>query len=93
MLWALQEVGVSEVWLDARRPRQNKADNAAIAAWRAQRVLAPDLRVEFVHAEDEPLLWMADIVAGAAGAAHWDNDDRYIRPLDGIVETIPLRLE
>jgi hypothetical protein len=61
-LWELDQAGVAEVWLDARRPAQNRNDIQLVDMLRVQGTLTNDLRVGFVRPRDEPLAWLPDIV-------------------------------
>jgi hypothetical protein len=45
--------------------------------WRAQKILDPALRVDFVYPSVEPLVWLPDVVCGAVGEALDGTDDRY----------------
>jgi hypothetical protein len=92
LLWELDQFGVSHIRLDARRREQNDADSAAVAAWRAQRVLSSELRVDHVRARAEPLVWIADIVAGAVTAARADGDEQHLKPLESMLHEITITL-
>lgn len=85
MLWELDQAGVTRVWLDARRPSQNRLDIELVDVLRVQRVLSAGLRVEFAYPSEEPLAWLADIVAGAVSAALGDGDDEYLNHLRGVL--------
>jgi hypothetical protein len=93
LLWELEQFGVSHLRLDARRPGQDTADRAAIAAWRAQQVIGSELRVDHVSAREEPLIWMADIVAGAVTTARGDGDNRFLKPLEAQLHEVTITLD
>lgn len=92
LLWELEQFGVSRVLLDARRRQQNTADLVAVSAWRAQRVLGSQLRVDHVQAATEPLVWMADIVAGAVNSARGDGNEQYLKPLEAMLHEVTITL-
>jgi hypothetical protein len=92
LLWELEQFGVSAVRLDARRREQNVADLAAVAAWRAQHVLSPQLRVDHVRSAAEPLVWMADIMVGAVNLARGNGDEQYFKPLESMVHEVSITL-
>jgi hypothetical protein len=93
LLWELERFGVTQVVLDARRPQQNAADRAAVAAWRAQRVIGSGLRVDHVPAKVEPLVWLADLVAGVVTTARGDGDERYLKPLEPLLQEVTITLD
>jgi hypothetical protein len=70
--WLLAELadrGIAAVVFERRHEELDARDRAMVAALRRQRTLPPWLRVSWVAAADEPLLWLPDIVAGAASLA------------------------
>ena len=88
LLWELQTVDVHQVWLEARTSSLNHKDIALVDLLRVQGVLGPDLRVEHVRPTGmlgEPLLWLADIVAGAVSAARGDGELQYLAPLEPLL--------
>jgi hypothetical protein len=87
-LWELDRCGVGRVWFDARRPNQNRHDRAMVQALRSRRFIGSDLRVDFAHPDDEPLLWLPDIVAGATSAAFGEGDLRYLTQLDNVLSDL-----
>jgi hypothetical protein len=93
LIWELEEARVPHLWLDDRRPHQNADDLAAVAAWRASRVLpTPGLKVDFVDAAVNPLVVLPDIVAGAVGSAQADGDGGRLKPLAPSLEVITIEL-
>ncbi|HEY2673772.1 MAG TPA: hypothetical protein VGJ07_25840 [Rugosimonospora sp.] len=85
LLWELDRCGVSTVWFEARKARQNADDLAAVAALRARRVLRSTMRVDFALPSVEPLVWLPDVVAGAVSSARGDGDEQFVRPLRSIL--------
>jgi hypothetical protein len=80
MLWDFREEGVTEVVFESRDHRNDRKDAKTIGhALRAGRAPA-DLRYRFLRPTGEPLLWIADAIAGAA-AADLVDERRYLRSL------------
>ncbi|PZF82644.1 hypothetical protein [Jiangella anatolica] len=69
LLFDLASAGVDEVWLESRNPALDRRDVQAIAAFRSRGVISRDLPVGHRRPGEEPLLWAADLVAGAICAA------------------------
>lgn len=65
--------GVSHVWLEARQKALNARDLRHVDAMRNARIIGPTLRVDIALPSTEPLLWLADTLAGAAAAAERGN--------------------
>lgn len=73
ILSELYLAGVTEVWMESRRPHQDRSDLRAVSGFRNQKRIGPSLRVG--HAlpagpKGEPLLWVPDIVAGIVNGDH-----------------------
>ena len=85
LLWDLRQATVAELVFESRQAHGDGADRRTIiAAQRAGRA-SPELVYRFDRAIDEPLLWMADALAGAASAQVADGADYYLDLLGGIV--------
>lgn len=69
LLFHLQAAGVSRVWLETRNPAADRRDIEAVRAARARQIVQYGLLVDHARPSEEPLLWLADIVAGAVSAA------------------------
>jgi hypothetical protein len=52
--------------------------------------VSPLLRYEFALPNDEPLLWLPDIVAGTVTKAVGDDDPSFLGLLDGFVDIVNL---
>jgi hypothetical protein len=61
--------GVDHLLLESRSAAQDNQDLRLIARMQASRRLPNSLRVDHARGASEPLLWIADIVAGAFGTA------------------------
>lgn len=59
---------MSTVALEAREARQNESDLKLLAGLRTDRHIGLELRMTHPKGPGEPLLWLADIVAGAVAA-------------------------
>lgn len=86
LLWELEQRQVAEVWLDARRPKQNADDHALVDGMRRSHQLNTALHVDHAYAAEEPLTWLPDIVAGAASAAYGDDNWQYLSQLERVLE-------
>lgn len=60
---------VTHILIENRTAKLNARDTATFVRLRARGVLAPDLRVDFAPSSADPMLWVADAVAGAVGAS------------------------
>ncbi|MFD1931418.1 hypothetical protein ACFSKW_08020 [Nonomuraea mangrovi] len=80
--WAALELapGVGHLVIDRREDRQNQTDRKVLSAFAGR-----PLRFTFAHASSSstPLLWVADIVVGAAAAQLARGEERYLKALDG----------
>jgi hypothetical protein len=65
----LADRGIAAVVFERRHEELDARDRAMVAALRRQRSVPAWLRVSWVAAADEPLLWLPDIAAGAASLA------------------------
>ena len=69
LLWGLAARGVPEAVFERRHPELDRKDLQMINVLRIQRVLPTWLRVSWQHPASEPLLWLPDVIAGAASLA------------------------
>jgi hypothetical protein len=67
------ETGLETVWVESRTESLNRSDRAMFAALRGSRVLGGTLRYEFSLPSLDPMLWAADVVAGAVAASYRDE--------------------
>jgi hypothetical protein len=77
LLVSLRAHGVEQVYLEGREAKQNARDRQLLDALRAQRRIDSQLRMHHQPGPENPLLWIPDIVAGAAGA-DWTGDPSYL---------------
>ncbi|RIQ30205.1 hypothetical protein [Jiangella rhizosphaerae] len=69
LLFHLDAAGVEQVWLETRNATADRRDIAAIDRFRARQIIGHSIRVDHARPSAEPLLWLADAVAGAVSAA------------------------
>jgi hypothetical protein len=84
LLAFLAELGVYCVCAEARQRKQNDHDLKLVRGLRSSHQIDHRMRLEHVPGREEPLLWIADMVAGAYAAWARDNS-RYLEVLgDGL---------
>ncbi|HEX6468429.1 MAG TPA: DUF3800 domain-containing protein [Streptosporangiaceae bacterium] len=77
LLWNLNDVGIAEAVFERRGDDMDRRDLEMVEALRGRRVIRTRLRVHWESPTVEPLLWLADLVVGAASGAeagykaHW----------------------
>lgn len=76
--------GVNHVWLEARQKALNARDLRHVDAMRNARIIDSTLRVDIARPSGEPLLWLADTLAGAAAAAE-RGDGQHLVTLGSLV--------
>ena len=89
----LAAMGVTHVLLEERTPSLNDRDRKLIDAIRGKKLIPVEMRIDVGRPSAEPMLWMPDIVAGAAGADRVRGNPQYfdvIRPVVTQLD-IPLR--
>jgi hypothetical protein len=69
LLWNLNERGIDEVVFEQRRNEMDRQDLEMVETLRGRRVIRTRLRVLWENPAVESLLWLPDLVAGAAGIA------------------------
>ena len=69
VLWELRPMRVRHLVLESRQERNNQRDRRRILAAQSAGIAARDLTYEFGLPNSEPLLWVADALAGAVLAA------------------------
>jgi hypothetical protein len=73
LLWELGHRAVVEVCFESRNRVLDAADKKLIDILRIRNAISPRLRAVWLPAVEEPLIWLPDIVAGAASlATHGD---------------------
>lgn len=83
--------GVSRVVLEARTPSLIRKDHQQVLNLMGKRWITRGLTVAEARPSAEPMLWIADAVAGATGAAHTGNP-QWLEQLDHLVTLIPIEI-
>lgn len=91
----LRDRDVHDLTLEARERQMNKRDEETLANIARTKVAGERFRYRFVGKYDEPLLWLADYVAGAVGESLCRDDASYLAHLPGgsvaVIEITPPR--
>jgi len=89
----LATIGVTHVLLEERTPSLNDRDMKLIEAIRGKKLIPTEMRIDVGRPSAEPMLWMPDIVAGAAGADRVRGNPQYLDLIRSAVTQlhIPLR--
>jgi hypothetical protein len=89
-LGELQALGCRDLTLESRGQHLDRNDMDFVNALRAQRRLSSDLRVAHLAGPTEPLLWIADAVAGAY-VAHRTGDPTYFARIRGLTTVVQVQ--
>lgn len=81
LLWELEQLGVPHLHVEARQREQDNRDRRLLDQLRAGRILDGRLRMDHLPGPKEPLLWIADAIAGAVVAAR-QGDPRFRTVID-----------
>jgi hypothetical protein len=84
LLYELDQLGVSQAWLESRAPSQDKRDRSLVDSARRKGLLSHRTSIEFARPLQEPMLWLPDAVAGAVTAANL-GEARWLLALSEIV--------
>jgi hypothetical protein len=89
MLWDFHQIGVTEVVFESREEHNDRKDARTIGhAQRGKRASA-QLVYSFRRPLEDPLLWVADALAGASSAHVAGEDVRYLEALpEGLIRII-----
>jgi hypothetical protein len=77
----LHTAGVGNMVIEARQRSQNKRDRSTLAAAARPVGVAPGLRYSHVPKRADPLLWIADVVAGVVGLYVTGENPSYLAEL------------
>ncbi|MFI7052171.1 hypothetical protein ACWDOR_15575 [Streptosporangium canum] len=80
LLWELGQRYVGDVIFERRHSELDIRDKEMVEALRGRHAMAPQLRVSWEAPDEEPLLWLPDIVAGAASLAEV-GEESYLKAL------------
>jgi len=64
------EKDVGSVWMESRTESLNQADERMVLGMRGARLIDRTLHVEYALSSSDPMLWAADVVAGAVAASY-----------------------
>jgi len=89
----LAAMDVTHVLLEGRTPSLNNRDMKLIRAIRGKKLVPTEMRIDVGRPLAEPMLWVPDIVAGAAGADRVHGNPQYLDLIRSTVTQldIPLR--
>lgn len=82
-------LGVEHVTVEARERKANARELRYFNDLRAARIIGAEMRLDHVPGPSEPLLWIADSVAGAVTAARTGTPD-YLDELGDLVNVVTL---
>jgi len=93
LLVHLAAMDVTHVLLEERTSSLNDRDMKLIDSIRGKKLIPNELRIDVGRPSVEPMLWIPDIVAGAAGADRVRGDPQYLDLIHSTVTQldIPLR--
>ena len=74
LVYELEQLSVSTIWIETRDAALNRRDQRMLDALRQQGTLSPGTVVAFARPYDEPMLWVADAVAGAVSGKRKGGD-------------------
>lgn len=93
LMHRLDEMGVSQVWIENRIPSLNRADIRMVDALRSQKIITSGIRIDFARPNNEPMLWIPDALAGSSGMARKGIDTEYRDTMGHSVEEIEIEVE
>ena len=70
LLYELDLLGVTQVWLESRAPSQDRRDRRLVDSARGKGLISREREVDFAQPLQEAMLWLPDAVAGAVTAAN-----------------------
>ena len=92
LVYELEILGVSQLWIESRHDALNRRDQKMIDALRQRGTLSPKTSVGFARPYEEPMLWIPDAVAGAVGGARRGDTGRPREILDRVVREVEITL-
>jgi hypothetical protein len=88
LLSELSALGVASVTFESRH-EQDRADRAVLTGLRRAEAVSTDMVVTWLMASADPMLWAADVVAGAV--SWWlDGDGRFWESLEPLVTLLDI---
>lgn len=92
LLYYLEAAGTGHVLLETRNATADRRDIATVDQCRARGVISHAIRVDHARPSEEPLLWLADIVAGAVSAAE-GTEPAYRASIEPLVTEYRIQLD
>jgi hypothetical protein len=93
LLFRLEKLGVSHVWLEAYTPSLNKRDSQMVDALRGAGAITKNIHVDLAYPNDEPMLWILDAVAGATGMARKGTEGAHSEAMQKVTTEIELAIK
>jgi len=84
--------GVRSIHLERRQTKLNTKDAYLFDALRSSGVLAPATTITFEHPNNEPLLWLPDITAGAFAAFQQNPANPAFANLARLIESVTIEV-
>ena len=92
LLWELDGLGVSHVWVENRTDSLNRRDRRTVDRLRGRKIISTAIWVDFAFPSEEPMLWLPDVVAGAVSCARVGETDEWMSMIEHQVYEIDLDL-
>jgi len=92
LLHEMENLGVSQVWLESRTTSLNRQDMWLVDRLRGERAIGTGLRVDMSRPLEESMLWVPDAIAGAVSAARKGGETEHRETLGSMVQEIDLAL-
>lgn len=92
LLFKLEALGVSQVWLETRTETLNRRDLRLVDQLRGRKIITAGIRVDVAYPSEEPMLWIPDAVAGATGMARKGGDDEFRIAMGDTIEEVEISL-
>jgi hypothetical protein len=90
LVWELDQYGVRDLLMERRPAALMARDRRTLTGTMRGRVASSDLRYGFAGPREECLLWLPDVVAGAAVLAVADGAASYLDPLGSRVSVVSI---
>ena len=91
LVWELGQLRVATVIVESRQEVRDRADTHALAAFRRQGSMPATMTLQHARPVQEPLLWLADVVAGSVLSAR-RGEDKYRAVLGEALTEVEIRL-
>ncbi len=92
LLWELDKLGVTQVWVENRTQSLNRRDLTTVDRMRGRRIITNNIRVDFALPSEEPMLWLPDVVAGAMSCKRTGETDEWASLIEHQVYEVDLLL-